>query len=284
MKKNNLFIYTMMTIVSAVIQAIAMSSFSVPGNIYPSGIAGISRITSDILRDYININIPYTLFYFLINIVLSIIVFKYIGKVFTILSLLQTSLVSILASFFKPMFSLNELILVAIFGGVINGFACGLALANNASTGGLDFATIYFSNKYKKSIWNYTFGLNCLVLFIAGFFYSWERVCYSIIYQFCTNTLIKKIHKRYTHQTITIITKNPKEVSEAIFSKIRHGITSIEGIGMYKNEKENLLYTVVNSFQTDEVIRIVHEIDSKAFINVQDTIDIKGNFYQKPLD
>lgn len=284
MKKNNIIFYTLMTILSSIIQAIAMSSFSVPGNIYPSGVAGLSRLTSDLLLDFLNVNIPFTIFYFSINIILVFIVYKYIGKVFAILSLLQTSLVSLFASFLKPMFPLNEMILIAIFGGIINGFASGLALANNASTGGFDYVSIYFSNKYNKSVWNYIFGFNCLVLFVAGFLYGFERVCYSIIYQYCSTEIIKKLHKRYTHQTITIITKNPQIVSDAIFSKIRHGITSIEGKGMYKNENESILYTVVNSYQTPEVIRIVNEADAAAFINVQNTVDIKGNYYQKPLD
>ena len=284
MKNKRIYYFLLMTIISASIQSVAMSSFSIPGNIYPSGVAGFTRLLSDILLDFCNINIPYTIFYFSINVVLAIIVYKYIGKWFTLLSLLQTSLVSLLSTFLKPMFSLNELILVAIFGGVINGFAVGLALANNASTGGLDFVSIYYSNKYKKSTWNYVFAFNCIILFCAGFIYGWERTCYSIIYQFCTTTVFKRLHKRYTHQTITIITKKPNEISEAIFSEIRHGITSLEAKGLYKNEDETILYTVVNSFQTEEVIKITSKVDPNAFINVQDTVEINGNFYQKPLD
>ena len=137
-----------------------MSSFSVPGKIYPSGVAGFSRLTSDILLDFFSINIPYTVFCFSINVILAIIMFKYIGKWFTILSLLQTSIVSLLSTFLKPMFNLNDLILLAIFGGVINGLGGVIALSNNASTGGLDFISIYFSNKYKKSLWNYIFIFN----------------------------------------------------------------------------------------------------------------------------
>lgn len=284
MKNKRIGYYLLMTIISACIQAVVMSSFSIPGNIYPSGVAGFTRLLSDILLDFAHINVPYTIFYFSINVILAIIVYKYIGKWFTLLSLIQTSLVSLLSTFLKPMFSLSELILVAIFGGVLNGFAVGIALANNASTGGLDFVSIYFSNKYKKSTWNYIFIFNCFILFIAGFIYGWERTCYSIIYQFCSTTIMKKMHKRYTHQTITIITKKPKEVSDAIFSEIRHGITALKAEGLFKHEDETILYTVVNSFQTEEVIKITGKADPNAFINVQDTASINGNFYQKPLD
>jgi len=282
--KDNKIFFISMVVFSAILQAITTTSFTVPGQLYPSGIMGISRLLSDLLLDFLNINIPYNFFYFTANILLGILVFKYIGKWFTILSVLQTSLVSIFAMFFKPIFNLNDLILIAIFGGVINGIGCGIALSNNASTGGMDFLTIFFSNKYRKSIWNYVFALNCMVVCLAGLIYGWERACYSIIYQFASTTMIKKMHNRYTQETITIITKHPDEVSKEILSKVRHGITRIEGKGVYANTDETMLYTVINGFQTQIVVDAALKGDPKAFINIQNTKEIKGNFFQKPLD
>jgi len=286
MLKNNktILIYLGMVVISSLIQSVATTSFSVPGGLYPSGIMGISRLLSDVLSDFLSINITYNVFYFVTNIILGIVVFKYIGKWFTILSVIQTTLVSFFSSFIPPIFNLNELILVALFGGVINGIGCGIALSNNASTGGMDFITIYFSNKYKKSVWNYIFALNCLIVCLAGLIYGWERACYSIIYQFASTTMVKKMHKRYTHQTLTIITKNPDEVSKAILEQVRHGITRFEGKGVYANSDETMLYTVINSFQTQQVINAALKGDPHCFINVQDTKEIKGNFFQKPLD
>lgn len=273
-----------MVILSGTLQAIAYTSFTEPAGLYPAGISGLSRLTSNVLLDYWNINIPYSVFYFSINLILAIIVFKYIGKWFTCLSLLQTSIVSLLTLYLKPIIILDEPLLLAVFGGVINGLSSGLALEFNASTGGLDFLTIYFSNKYNKSLWSYTFGFNCLLVLAAGVIYGWEVACYSIIFQFCTTQLIKKMHKRYTHQTITIITKKPKEVTSKILSHTRHGITEINAVGTYKREDEKILYTVVNSFQTNDVVNSALIGDPNCFINIQNTVDVRGNYYQKPLD
>jgi len=282
-KDSKIYIF-MMVIVSAVLQSFALSSFSVPGKFYPAGISGFSRLCSDILFDFLYINLPYYFLYFVLNIVLALITYKYIGKWFTIFSLTQISIVTVLSGFLKPMINLNEIILFAIFGGVINGMGAGLALKNNASTGGTDFVTIYFSNKYKKSLWNYTFIFNSLIIICAGLFYGWERACYSIIYQYCSTAMVKKLHDRYTQQTITIITKHPDEVSKQILANIRHGITSIQAKGVYNNDSQTILYTIVNSFQTDLVVKCVLDADKKAFINIQETVALKGNYYQKPLE
>ncbi|MDO4940955.1 MAG: YitT family protein [Erysipelotrichaceae bacterium] len=283
-KINNKVLYVTMVILSGTLQAAAYTSFTEPAGLYPSGVSGFSRLLSNILLDFFQINIPYSYFYFSINLILAIIVFKYIGKWFTCLSLLQTGIVSLLTLYLKPIIVLDEPILLAVFGGVINGISSGLALEHNASTGGLDFLTIYFSNKYNKSLWSYTFGFNCLMVLIAGVIYGWEVACYSIIFQFCTTQMIKKMHKRYTHQTITIITKKPDEVTSEILSHTRHGITQINCLGAYRKEEEMILYTVVNSFQSNDVVSSALKADPNCFINIQNTVDVHGNYYQKPLD
>lgn len=270
--------------VAAFIQAISLSSFSVPGNIYNAGITGLSRITSDVLRDFFNINIQYTIFYFVINAILAFIVYKYIGKLFTIFSFIETALMSLFASYLKPIIQIDDILLLAIFGGIINGFGVGITLSHNASTGGTDFISIYLSNKLKKSTWNILFGFNCVLIIATGIIYDWQRAFYSIIYQFCSTQVINRMHKRYTSQTITIITSLPEEVSNSIFATIRHGITKIDAEGAYKQTKTTMLYTVVNGYQTDSVIEAILKVDPKAFINIQDTKTVIGNYYQVPLD
>ena len=63
-------------------------------------------------------------------------------------------------------------VLIALFGGVISGFGVSIALTNGASSGGTDFLSIYYSNKYHRSMWDYVFAFNCALIFIAGMLYS----------------------------------------------------------------------------------------------------------------
>ena len=272
------------SILSAAVYSFAIKNFSIPANLYPAGFSGISRIISDLLKDFYNIDISYSKFYLIFNLIVTIIVFRKIGKKFMIYSSLQFFLVSLFTSIFKQVIIVNETLLMAIFGGIINGAGVGLALSFNFSTAGFDFISIYFATKFKKDVWNYIFCVNLTILIIAGLIYGWDRALYSIIYQFASTQVIKIFHQRYTHKTLTIITKKPNEVADAILKNVRHGITEVKATGFYSKEDTTLLYTIVNSFQYKEVVKIVMATDSHAFINIQDTLAIYGNYYQKPLD
>lgn len=271
-------------ILSAALQGLALTSFSIPAGIYPSGVMGFSRIVSDIFEDFLHISFSFQFLYVPINVILAVIVYRHIGKLFTIFSLIQTILASLFASVFGRYIVLNDTILIAIFGGLINGLGAGVALMHGASSGGLDFLSVYYSNKYHKSMWNQVFLFNMVMIIVTGFLYGWERAGYTIIYQYMNSYMIKRLHKRYTHQAIFIITKKPQEVIDSILDKVRHGITKVEAKGAFKGEDEMLLYTVVNSFQTDEVVKLALKGDPNAFIETRDTADIYGNYYQKPLE
>ena len=133
-------------------------------------------------------------------------------------------------------------------------------------------------------MWDYVFGFNCVMIFVAGMLYGWEIAAYSIIFQYVSNLIISKRHKRYTHQAIIIVTKKPDEVIDSILSNVRHGITKIQAQGAYQGDEETMLYTVVNAFQTAEVVRYALKGDPAAFIETRNTLNVYGNYYQKPLD
>ena len=133
-------------------------------------------------------------------------------------------------------------------------------------------------------MWDYVFAFNSALIFIAGMLYSWQIAAYSIIFQYASNTIVSKRHKRYTHQAIIIVTKKPDEVIDSILKNVRHGITKIQAKGASRGDDETMLYTVVNAFQTTEVVKYALQGDPKAFIETRNTLNVYGNYYQKPLD
>ena len=281
---KQLFQMTFWVLLSAITQAFTLTSFSVPAGIYPSGVSGLSRLLSDILKTFMNYDLPYFYLYLIINIILAFIVFRHIGKLFTIFSLLQTVLVSLFASKFQALHILDDRLLMALFGGLINGFGVSLALTNGASSGGTDFLSVYFSNKFHRSMWDYVFVFNSLLVLVSGLLFGWETAAYSMIYQYTSTLIVNRMHKRYTHQAIIIVTKKPDAVIDSILNNVRHGITRISAKGGYMGDEETILYTVVNTFQTAEVVRYALQGDDKAFIETRNSIAVYGNYYQKPLD
>ena len=284
--KNKIFDvkYLLIALISAVINAFSIVNFTIPASLYPSGFSGLSRLLSDISNDFFGINLSYSVLYFVFNLLVLIFVFNKIGKKFLIYSFIQVTFVSIFTSLFPVVFDVDDILLLSVFGGIINGLAVGLAIMYNFSTGGTDFISTYFSNKLKKDIWNYTLACNILILLIAGYLYDWKRALYSIIFQYVSTAVVKAMNKRYTFRTINIITKKPDLVSEAILIHCRHGITKMDAMGMYSHENTSMLMIVANTFQVKTIEDAALKVDPHCFITIQKTSAITGNYYQKPLD
>lgn len=269
--------------VSAILYSYAINSFVEVADMFPGGFAGISILVSRLLS-LAGVEVSFSLVYLILNLIVTLFVFRYVGKMFAIYSIYWFTLTSII-TWIAPIGALTyDILLLSVFGGIISGGAVALALRNNASSGGIDFIAVYVSSKYNRSTWNYVFLFNTVIIVIAGVIFGWDKAFYSIIYQFCNTQVIASLHHRYKLKSLYIITEKPTEISEVIMESCRHGITKFTGEGMYSHMDKNLLFMVVNAYQVQEVVQIVQSIDPKAFINITLTERVVGNYYQQPLD
>lgn len=275
---------TLFVTASAFIYAFGISNFVKPGNLFPGGFSGISRLLSAALADFCHIDISFGVFYFGLNILTSLLVFRFIGKKFLFFSILHYTLTSLFSSLIPNVFVTGDLLLISIFGGLINGFAIGLALQHDASSGGTDFIAIYFSTKYNKPTWNYILAFNACILVVAGLMYGWDRALYSIIFQFMSTQVVNMLHKRYTSSQLDVVTNKPDEICSAVFHICRHGITKIPCKGGFTDQDHWMLVIAVNDYQLKDVLDGIKGADPEAFITLSSVDRIIGNYYQKPLE
>ena len=146
-----------------------------------------------------------------LNIFPAYIAYRYIGKKFTIYSIVVIILSSVLVDILPPYIFTEDILLISVFGGIINGFAISLCLNVGTTTGGTDFISIYFSHVKGIDAWNYILLGNVVILLIAGGLFGWSIALYSIIYQFCSTQVIQFMYKRYQKMTLFIILTNPKK-------------------------------------------------------------------------
>lgn len=269
---------------SALLYALSLKMFISAGGLYPGGFSGISVLTTRLLSKYAHIEVPFALFYVALNIVPTILVYKYVGKRFTLYSVIQYLLVSLFTLIIPNINLTADIILIAVFGGILSGFGSSLALSVNASSGGTDCLAIYAANKLKHETWFAVMAGNVVILTIAGLFFGWDKALYSIIYQFVYSQVIQSRHLRYKHVSLIIITERPDAMMDRIFATLRHGITKLWGEGGYSHTPKSVLYMVVNEFEVEDVIDACKEIDPHVFISVNKTERIVGNYFQKPLD
>ena len=266
---------------AAVIMALNIKTFVRTGGLYPGGATGLTILIQRVADLFFGITIPYTLVNVILNAIPVYIGFRFIGKKFTISSVCVIVLSGLLTDIIPSQPITYDTLLISIFGGLINGFCISLCLIGNTSTGGTDFIAIYFSEKNGRDIWNYILCGNAVILTVAGLLFGWDRALYSIIFQFTSTQVIQMLHQRYKKHTLFIITKEPYQIYEEIFKLTNHTATRFEGTGCYTDEKTSMIYSVVSTEEAKYLVKKVHEIDPKAFVNIIKTDYINGRFYQK---
>ncbi len=252
--------------------------------LYPGGANGLTILTQAILREFFQIEAPYTFINIFWNSIPVYIGFKYIGKNFTIFSLVMILLNSVLVDIIPQYTLTSDILLISVFGGMLNGLAIALCLKVDATTGGTDFISIFLSENYGIDGFNLTLGLNAIILLTAGILFGWDKALYSIIYQYVSTQTIHLLYRSYSQVTLFIITNKVDEISEMIHAITQHGATILQGEGAYKNDERKMIYSVIHESSEKAIIANILAIDPNAFINCLRTKEIRGNFKQMPKD
>lgn len=262
--------------------AFNLNSFVDTGGLYPGGFSGIAVLLQRLINAVVGITIPYSFIYIPLNLIPVYIGFKYIGKKFTLYSLGAVILTSFLTDVIPSIPITYDVLLIAIFGGILNGIAIALSLLAGASSGGTDFISIYYSEKKGINTFNYILGANVVILLIAAVAFGVDKALYSIIFQFVTTQIINLLYKKYEKHTLLIITSQPNVVYGRIKEITNHDATLFKGIGFFQGVERNMVYSVVGSDEVDKVVKAIKEVDEHAFINKIKTEEINGIFYTRP--
>lgn len=269
---------------AAVLMAVNIKSFVRTGGLYPGGATGLTILLQRIGELLFQIEIPYTILNLLLNAFPVYIGFRFIGKKFTLYSCLMIVLTSVLTDIIPGYVITYDILLISVFGGLINGLVMSMCLMMSATTGGTDFIAIYLSDKKGVDSFNIILGLNVVILGIAGILFGWDKALYSIIFQYVSTQIVHMLYKKYQQQTLIIITNKADEVCGAIYQVSHHGATVLESEGSYEHQERKMVYSVVSSAEAKKVIHAVKEADEKAFVNAIRTEQLYGRFYQKPVD
>lgn len=270
-------------IISAIMQAFVIQAFIRPAELLSGGFTGIA-ILVEMLASTWGKSFPTSLGMLAINIPVAFICSRSISVRFTVFSLLQVFLTSGFLQFlhFTPLF--DDPVLNVIFGGFIMGISIVIALKGNASSGGTDFIALYISNKTGRSIWGQVFVGNCVLYCIFGMMFGWMNAAYSILFQFISTKTISAFHHRYDRVTLQITTLKAEEIMDAYVKCCKHGISCVEAVGGYSRKRMYVLHTVISSYEIEDIIRLMREVDPHVIINVFKTEQFYGKFYRAPME
>ena len=258
--------------------------FAKGGGLFPGGVAGLSVLIQQIFMKFGGISVPYTPINILLNAVPVYIGFRFIGKKFTARSLEMILISAVITDIIPWPPITNDLLLLSVFGGVLNGSAIGLALKADATSGGTDFIAIFLSERKGIDAFNIVLFMNIGVLFTAGLLFGFDKALYSIIFQFVSTQILHIVYRTYMKQTLLIVTDNADEICQAIYSNSHHGATIMNSEGSFKHEKRKMVYSVIARSEVKKVIKLINDIDPAAFVNSLPTTDFRGKFFYRTYD
>ena len=278
LKMKNFFVLTL----AGIINSFGVSLFLFPVKLYDSGISGLSMLLDQITPSQFTLS----LFLLLLNIPIFLFGLKKQGLLFTIYSLF-TILVYSLASFlimhvlpidldFVSPLAGSDLLLCAVFGGLISGVGSGLTIRFGGAIDGIDVLSVIFAKKLGISLGTFVMLFNTLLYVVCGMvIHSWILPLYSIVTYFVGSKTVDFIVEGFDRAMCAMIVTNQAEkISHALSENFKAGGTIVNAVGGYSKNEKQILYFITNQFQINKLKKIVTGIDHDAFISLMNVADI----------
>lgn len=268
--------------IAGIINAIGVTMFIAPVQLYDSGMSGTAILLSQITPEKWTLS----LFLLFLNLPLFFIGLKKQGTVFSIYAIYTVCIYSVAAWLITDVLPVDvsiasplagtDLLLCALFGGIISGLGSGLAIRYGGAMDGVEVMAVIFAKRLGITVGTFVMAYNVLLYVTCGIIMkSWILPLYSIVtYAAGLKTVDFVVEGIDRSKAATIVTKNPKAVGSAISESFQCGITVMEGKGFYSGEEKTVLYVVVNRFQVPKLKELVKENDDTAYISIAEVADV----------
>ncbi|MBQ8740525.1 MAG: YitT family protein [Clostridia bacterium] len=270
----------LMLTIAGIINAIGVTIFISPVNLYDSGISGTSILLSQVTP------LSLSVFLLILNVPLFIYGMKKQGKVFTVYAIYTVSIYSVVAWLITDILPIDvsvasplagtDLLLCALFGGIISGIGSGLAIRYGGAMDGIEVMAVIFAKRIGISVGTFVMLYNLMLYIICGLaMQSWILPLYSIVTYYAGLKTIDFIVDGFDRaKSAIIITEHPTEICDALSYHFESGITKLDAKGGYSNKDKAMIYFIVNRFQVARMKDIVHTIDPHAYITISEVADV----------
>lgn len=261
----------------AFIAAVGMNLFLIPADVYSGGFTGLAQLLSRLLQGHVPF-LSTGVFLVILNLPIAVIAWVVFGRMFTIYSFSSVALMTLFLEVIPVVSVSDDMLLNAVFGGVIAAAGVGITLRVGASTGGLDVIAILMARAKGKTVGSYSFIFNAFIVVATGALLGWEKALYTIVSIYAMSTVIDKLYTAHAKLTAMIVTSQGEEMARAIQSQLVRGITQISARGSFSKEEKDMLMIVLSRYELIPLQHIINTVDPKAFTNVVQTVDVLGLF------
>lgn len=275
----------LLLIAAGTINAIGVTMFLAPVHLYDSGISGTSMLLWQVTPPAFTLS----LFLVLLNVPLFLFGLKKQGLCFTIYSIWAVFIysgVSFLINEVLPVdvataspFAGSDLLLCAIFGGLISGIGSGLTIRWGGAIDGIEVMAVIFAKRLGLTVGSFVMAYNVVLYITIGVIWgSWILPLYSIVTYFVGNNAVDFIVEGLDKaKAVMIVTRCQDEICRVLSEEFGRGITQISAKGYFSGADNCVVYFVVNRFQIPKVKKLVAEADASAFVTITEISDVMGS-------
>lgn len=279
-------------LLSGTINAVGVTVFLTPVGLYDSGISGTSMLLEQVTPQWLTLSV----FLVILNIPLFLYGLKKQGFTFTVYSIFAVCVYSAVAWLITEVLPVDvsvasplagtDLLLCAIFGGLVSGAGSGLTLRGGGAIDGIEVMAVIFAKKLGLTVGNFVMAYNVVLYVLAGIVcHSWILPLYSIITYYIGQHAVDFIVEGLDRsKSVMIITEKAEEVSLALTEAFECGTTKIPAKGGFTNADKTVIYFVVNRFQIARMKNIVHTIDPAAYLTIAEVADVFKSVAPKLLE
>lgn len=270
-KKQFILRLVLMTI-SSLLLAFGFNMLLIPLQLLSGGISGVAMVIGYITKS----NIGWL--YLVLNLPVLIWGWFELGKQMIIWSVYSV-ITSTLFLQLVPIHALaDDIMLGAVYGGIVVGLASGIALRCGGSTGGFDIIASIITSKKDMPVGMILFGLNGFVIALHILFTKdFELAMYSLVSIFAAGKIIDVIHIKHLKVTVFIVTTQTENMLKQLLSHPR-GITIIKTRGAFTSHDKDMLMTVRTRYELVDLRKQVQSIDKHAFVTIVETVGVMGEF------
>lgn len=275
----------LMLTLAGIINAFGITLFMTPVKLYDSGISGTSMLLEQLTPAYLSLS----LFLLVLNIPLFLIGLKRQGILFTFYAIYAVTIYSLFAWLITDVFPIDvsiasplagtDLLLCALFGGVISGIGSGLAIRYGGAMDGIEVMAVIFAKRIGLTVGTFVMIYNIVLYIICGIaLKSWVLPLYSIIAYFAALKTIDYVVEGIDRDKCAIIiTAHPQEICSVLTETFKSGMTRLEAKGGYSNLDKGMIFFVINRYQVVRMQDLVHSLDPTAYIIISEVADIFSN-------
>lgn len=267
---------------AGIINAVGVTIFLAPVKLYDSGISGTSMLLAQVTPEWLTLSV----FLLVLNVPLFLYGLKKQGPLFTLYAIYAVCIYSLAAwlitdvlpvdvRFASPLAG-TDLLLCALFGGVISGIGSGMAIRFGGAMDGIEVMAVIFAKRLGVSVGTFVMAYNILLYIVCGIvLQNWILPLYSIVtYAAALKTVDFIVDGLDRAKCAMIITVEPDAICRELCEAFECGVTRMKVRGGYSNAPKTMVYFIVNRFQVTKMKDLVHEIDPGAYIAISEVADV----------